>query len=95
MIWQNAMLQPQQHAAHTLSFEAMGQNRAAPDVALTTFDIILTLRERPQGVTGTCLYKTDLFDASTISRMLDDFQPYSHASAPSPSNRSRPFAPYP
>ena len=46
----------------------------APDVALTTFDIILTLRERPQGLTGTCLYKTDLFDAATISRMLDDFQ---------------------
>jgi non-ribosomal peptide synthetase component F len=52
----------------------MGQNRAAPNVALTTFDVILTLRESPQGVTGTCLYKTDLFDASTISRMLDDFQ---------------------
>jgi hypothetical protein len=45
-----------------------------PEVAFTTFDIILTLRERPQGITGTCLYKTDLFDAARIGRMLDDFQ---------------------
>ena len=74
IIWQNFMLQPLQLAAHTLSFEAMEQSMVAPDVALTTFDIILTLRERPQGLTGTCLYKTDLFDAATISRMLDDFQ---------------------
>ena len=74
VIWQNAMVQPQQCAAHALSFLPMEQNVWAPDVALTTFDIILTLRERPQGLTGLCLYKTDLFDAATISRMLDDFQ---------------------
>ena len=74
VIWQNFMLRPLQYSAPTLSFQAMEQSVIAPDVALTTFDIILTLRERPQGLTGTCLYKTDLFDAATISRMLDDFQ---------------------
>jgi non-ribosomal peptide synthetase component F len=74
VIWQNAMVQPQQCAAHTLSFLPMEQNVVAPDVALTTFDIILTLRERPQGLNGMCLYKTDLFDEATISRMLDDFK---------------------
>ena len=68
------MLRPQQCSAQTLSFEAMEQSVVAPDVALTTFDIILTLRERPQGLSGMCLYKTDLFEAATISRMLDDFQ---------------------
>jgi amino acid adenylation domain-containing protein len=73
MIWHHAMLQPQSRVGHTLSFETMEQHIAAPDVALTTFDIILTLRESPQGVSGTCLYKTDLFEATTISRMLDDF----------------------
>jgi amino acid adenylation domain-containing protein len=74
VIWQNFMLRPLQYSAQPLSFQAMEQGVIAPDVALTTFDIILTLRERPQGLIGTCLYKTDLFDAATISRMLDDFQ---------------------
>jgi amino acid adenylation domain-containing protein len=74
IIWHNAMLWPLQCSAQTLSFETMEQRVVTPEVALTTFDIILTLRERPQGLTGTCLYKTDLFDVATISRMLDDFQ---------------------
>jgi len=74
LIWQNAMVQPQPCSDHILSFQAMEQNIVAPDVALTTFDIILTLRERPQGLSGTCLYKTDLFNAATIKHMLDDFQ---------------------
>jgi non-ribosomal peptide synthetase component F len=74
VIWLNAMVQPRHCAAHALSFLPMEQNVWAPDVALTTFDIILTLREKPQGLTGLCLYKADLFDAATISRMLDDFQ---------------------
>jgi non-ribosomal peptide synthetase component F len=74
VIWQNAMLWPLQFAAQTLSFRAMEQSVIAPDVALTTFDSLWILRERPQGLTVTCLYKTDLFDVATISQMLDDFQ---------------------
>jgi non-ribosomal peptide synthetase component F len=74
LIWQNAMLRPLQFSPQMLSFLAMEQNVVAPNVAFTTFDIILTLRERPQGVAGTFLYKTDLFDATTISRMLEDFR---------------------
>jgi non-ribosomal peptide synthetase component F len=74
VVWHNAMLWPLQYSTQTLSFETMEQSVVAPDVALTTFDIILTLRERPQGLTLRCLYKTDLFEATTISQMLDDFQ---------------------
>jgi non-ribosomal peptide synthetase component F len=74
VIWQNAMLWPLQFAAQTLSFQAVEQSVIAPDVALTTFDSIWMLRERPQGLTVTCLYKTDLFEVATISQMLDDFQ---------------------
>jgi amino acid adenylation domain-containing protein len=74
IIWHNTMRPPQQFSAQTLRFQTMEQSVVAPGVALTTFDIILTLRERPQGLTVTCLYKTDLFDASTINRMLDHFQ---------------------
>ena len=74
VIWQNAMLRPLQFSPRMLSFLTMEQPVVAPNAALTTFDIILALRERSQGLTGTCFYKTDLFDAATISRMLDDFQ---------------------
>jgi amino acid adenylation domain-containing protein len=74
VVWHNAMLWPLQYSTQPLSFETMEQSVVAPDVALTTFDMILTLRERPQGLTLRCLYKTDLFEAATISQMLDDFQ---------------------
>jgi len=74
VIWQNAMLRPLQFSAQRLRFLTMEQNVVEPDVAFTTFDIILTLRERSQGLTGTCLYKTDLFEAASIGQMLDDFQ---------------------
>jgi amino acid adenylation domain-containing protein len=74
VIWQNFTLRPLQCSAQTLSFQTIEQGMVTPEEAVTTFDIVLTLRESPQGVTGTCLYKTDLFEATTISRMLDDFQ---------------------
>jgi amino acid adenylation domain-containing protein len=74
VIWQNFMLRPLQLSAPMLSFQVMEQGMMNPEAALTTFDLVLTLRERPQGLGGTCLYKTDLFDAATIGRLLDDFQ---------------------
>jgi Condensation domain len=74
IIWQNFMLRPPQFSAQALSFQAMEQGVVTPEMALTTFDIILTLRERPQGVLGACIYKNDLFDATTIRRMFDNFQ---------------------
>jgi amino acid adenylation domain-containing protein len=74
VIWQNFMLRPLQFSAQTLNFQAVEQGLVTPEEAVTTFDIVLTLRESPQGITGACLYKTDLFEAATISRVLDDFQ---------------------
>jgi amino acid adenylation domain-containing protein len=74
VIWQNAMLRPLQFSAQRLHFLTTEQNGVAPNVALTTFDIVLIIRERPQGLTGMCIYKTDLFDATTIRRMLEDFR---------------------
>ena len=68
IIWQNFMLRPLQYFSANAQLSGDGAERGGPDVALTTFDIILTLRERPQGITGTCIYKTDLFDAH-------DYQP--------------------
>jgi non-ribosomal peptide synthetase component F len=32
------------------------------------------MRETPQGLTASCIYKTALFEATTIKRLLRDFQ---------------------
>jgi non-ribosomal peptide synthetase component F len=32
------------------------------------------LWESPQGLAGSCIYKTTLFDAATINQMLEDYQ---------------------
>ena len=45
-----------------------------PLVTITTFDVILMLRESTQGLVGTCVYKPHLFGAKTIDRLLRDFQ---------------------
>jgi non-ribosomal peptide synthetase component F len=74
VIWQNFMQRPPQNSAHTLAFQALEQSTGMPDGGLTTFDLTLMLGERPQGLAVTCIYKTDLFDTTTVSRMLDDFQ---------------------
>jgi hypothetical protein len=68
------MVQIQQLPKRTLRFEAIEQNMGFPNAAITTFDIILILRERPKGLSGMCIYKASLFNAETISQMFDDFQ---------------------
>ena len=75
-LFQNAMQRPGQHSARTLSFLELDEGPVMPDLALTALAIILVLRERPQGqgLAGTCVYKTALFEATTIRRLLEDFQ---------------------
>jgi hypothetical protein len=43
-------------------------------VEASACDIAVSVRESPQGLNGLCVYKTTLFDATTIARLLDDFQ---------------------
>ena len=43
-------------------------------MGIAKFDLSLTLSERPSGIRGWLNYNTDLFDASTILRMLGHFQ---------------------
>ena len=45
-----------------------------PLVTVTTFDVILMLHESAHGLVGSCVYKPHLFDATTIDRLLRDFQ---------------------
>ena len=46
----------------------------APLVTMTSFDVILMLRESADGLAGTCIYKPHLFRARTIDRLLRDFE---------------------
>ena len=45
-----------------------------PLVTITSFNVILMLRESPDGLVGTCVYKPYLFQAGTIDRLLRHFQ---------------------
>ena len=38
------------------------------------FDLILHMADAPDGLTGTWTYNTDLFEAPTITRMLEHFE---------------------
>ena len=43
------------------------------ELGATQLDLILFMRESDEGLRGTLLYSTDLFDAPTIRRMLERF----------------------
>ena len=73
-ILQNAIQRPLHLPARTLHFLEADQYMVAPEVTATTYDIVLMLRVRPQGLTGSCIYKASLFNGATISQMLEDFQ---------------------
>jgi non-ribosomal peptide synthetase component F len=73
-ILQNAMHRPLRRSARTLSFLETDLSILMPPLVGTTFEVVLILRERPQGLTVSAIYKRDLFDATTIDRMLRDFQ---------------------
>jgi amino acid adenylation domain-containing protein len=49
------------------------RNTEAPDLTITTFDLILLLKERLDGVVGSLIYKVDLFDEDGINRVLGHF----------------------
>jgi hypothetical protein len=70
----NATLRPKMNSRHALTFEEANQNVMGPLVSPTTFDVCLMLRESTNGVSGSCVYKTHLFDAISIDRLLRDFE---------------------
>src|SRR5262245_17383536 len=56
-----------------LAFEEVDPSMLLPLVTMTAFDIMLMVREMPQGLVGTCVYKPHL-STETIDRLLRDFQ---------------------
>jgi non-ribosomal peptide synthetase component F len=73
-VLQHAAPPPRKLPGLTLRVLAADQSVAEPGATATTFDCILMMRETPQGLTGSCIYKTALFEAATIKRLLRDFQ---------------------
>jgi hypothetical protein len=70
----NETLRPAAISGHGLSFAEANPNLLLPLVTVTSFDVILTLKESPDGLAGTCVYKPHLFRAETVDRLLRDFQ---------------------
>jgi acyl-CoA synthetase (AMP-forming)/AMP-acid ligase II len=74
ILLQNDTLRPALKSGHRLSFAEANPNMLVPLVTMTSFDVILMLRESAGGLVGTCVYKPHLFGAGTIDRLLGDFQ---------------------
>jgi non-ribosomal peptide synthetase component F len=74
ILLQNNALRPLLRSGHRLSFAEANPKMLLPLVTITSFDVILVLRESPDGLAGTCIYKPFLFRASAIDRLLRDFE---------------------
>jgi acyl-CoA synthetase (AMP-forming)/AMP-acid ligase II/acyl carrier protein len=70
----NATLRPRMNRQHALTFEEADPDILGALVTPTTFDLCLMLRESSHAVTGCCIYKPCLLDATNIDRFLQDFQ---------------------
>ena len=75
MVWlQNEGLRPIMHRGHGFTYEEVAPGMMLPLVTITTFDVMLMLRDSSEGIVGTCAYKPHLFGAKEIDRMLIDFE---------------------
>ena len=74
LLLQNATLRSTASSGQRLSFEEANPNMLVPLVTITSFDVILSLREGSNGLVGVCVYKPHLFHAKAIDRLLRGFQ---------------------
>ena len=74
ILFQNAALRPTASSGPGLSFEEANPDMLVPLVTMTSFDVILMLRQGSHGLVGTCVYKPHLFHAKTVDRLLRNFR---------------------
>jgi acyl-CoA synthetase (AMP-forming)/AMP-acid ligase II len=70
----NATLRPVVGSGRALAFEEANPGMPQPLVTTTIFDVILVLRESPDGLVGSCIYKPHLFSTTSIERLLRNFR---------------------
>src|SRR5262249_29880336 len=66
ILFQNATFRRTPTSGHGLAFEEANPSMLLPVVTITPFDVILMLREAPDGLVGTCVYKSQLFHPTAI-----------------------------
>jgi amino acid adenylation domain-containing protein len=49
-------------------------NTAAPEIAVTTFDLVMLMREGSEGLTGFLIYKMFVFDEMMVDRFIRNFE---------------------
>jgi non-ribosomal peptide synthetase component F len=60
---------------YTLALPALAlQVLETQPVEASACELAVSVRESPQGVEGVCIYQTALFDAPTITHLLEDYQ---------------------
>jgi acyl-CoA synthetase (AMP-forming)/AMP-acid ligase II len=74
MSLQSYSLRPVVSSDHGLAFEEVDPGMLLPVVTMTTFDVMLMLRDTTKGLVGTCVYNPHLFGAEPIDRLLRDFE---------------------
>ncbi|RKI15449.1 amino acid adenylation domain-containing protein, partial [Corallococcus praedator] len=57
----------------SLALPGLSLKLQEPDTSTAKFDLDLNLQETPEGLAGSIGYSTDLFDTSTITRMVEHF----------------------
>jgi acyl-CoA synthetase (AMP-forming)/AMP-acid ligase II len=74
ILLQNAALRPSAGSSGKLDLQEANPGTMLPLVTAGTFDVILMLHERADGLRGTCIYKPNSFSARTIARLLANFE---------------------
>jgi len=74
LILQDTMQLPAPPTADRLHFLETDPSLIALESMPTTFDVVLMLRDRASGLTGSCIYQPHLFETTTIQGMLANFQ---------------------
>jgi amino acid adenylation domain-containing protein len=70
-----AMFAMQNARQHTLELPALSLKvLETKPLEASACELAVSVHESPQGLDGLCIYKTALFDASTITRMVEDYQ---------------------
>ena len=75
MMWlQNGAMRPIASCGPGFAYEEADPGMLLPLATITSFDIMLMLRESDKGLVGTCVYKPQLFGARNVDRLLQDFR---------------------